>query len=392
MDDDEDSDKESLETLFGEAIIEIAEGIDNEEEPREVVYELCRDASEPVYEALLDEMDERLEAWRSEMRGFEDRLYEDWQDPIDLLEALIVYSRDVGLEVNQDIRQQAVEENDLVVVALQKLHVRGVQIAQEILTLIKHGFADGAHARWRAIHEIATVAMFIHLSGQETAKRFLLHSIIDDYHLAKAVRKYPSTQGFGRISDDEMNALEKEREQLLNAFGQEYDRLWGWAAYELDIDRPRLKDIEKAAGLEHHRPYHKFASKLNIHAGSKGTMTQLGMMNDRAYTTASGPTNYGFYLPGVHTAVSLQQISTALLAHLATFESMLDMAVINRFLDDIQEAFPAVEEEIEQREREMWDEFIEEELEDNLDEFLEEYGPSPPPTVEIKLDEDDSED
>ena len=79
-----------------------------------------------------------------------------------LLEALIIYSRDAGRAANQ-----------------------------EILSLIKHGFADGAHARWRAIHKTAAVAMFIRLSGHETAKRFLLHSIIDDYHLAKSIRKYP---------------------------------------------------------------------------------------------------------------------------------------------------------------------------------------------------------
>lgn len=173
---DEEPDAKSLGTLFGEAINELAEEIDDEEELGPAVYELFQDASEPMYEAVLEEMDERLENWRSETGGFEDRLYDDWQEPIDLFEALIVYSRDVGLEIDQDMRSTAAADNDPVFVALQKLHVRGIQIAQEILALIKHGFADGAHARWRALHEVAAVAMFIKLSGQQTAKRFLLHS------------------------------------------------------------------------------------------------------------------------------------------------------------------------------------------------------------------------
>lgn len=341
-----------------------------------------------MYEAVLEEMDERLENWWSEFGGFEDRLYDDWQEPIDLLEAFIVYSRDIGLKIDQDMRSKAADDNDLVFVALQELHVRGIQIAQEILALIKHGFADGAHARWRALHEVAAVAMFIKLCGQQTAKRFLLHSYIDDYHQAKAIRKFPDTQVFAAVSDEQMDELEEERDRLLDAFGREYDGLWGWAAYELGIDRPRFTDIEKAAGLEHHRPYHKYASKLNIHAGSKGTMAQLGMMDNRQFQTASGPTNYGFYLPGTHTAVSLHQLSTAQLTHRPDFETLLDMGVIDRFVDDIQQAFPAVQAEIEQRDRDIWDEFIEEELEDNLDEFLEEYEPSPPPTFEIQLDED----
>lgn len=44
---------------------------DDEEELGPVIYELFQDASEPMYEAILEEMDERLENCRSEIGGFE---------------------------------------------------------------------------------------------------------------------------------------------------------------------------------------------------------------------------------------------------------------------------------------------------------------------------------
>jgi len=59
------------------------------------------------------------------------------------------------------------------------------------------------------------------------------------------------------------------------------------------------------------------------------------------------------------------------------------------FLEDIEQAFPEVRAEIEQRDEEMWDEYLEEylsDIEDNLDEFVEEIDDFTPPIVEIDLE------
>ncbi|MFS4688339.1 DUF5677 domain-containing protein [Klebsiella quasipneumoniae subsp. similipneumoniae] len=46
----------------------------------------------------------------------------------------------------------------------------------------KNGFADAAHARWRALHEVAATAMFIAKHGKECAERFYYHEIVDSYN------------------------------------------------------------------------------------------------------------------------------------------------------------------------------------------------------------------
>ena len=57
------------------------------------------------------------------------------------------------------------KNNDQVFFVLWRLHARSCQITMEILALLKSGFADGAHARWRTLHEIAVTALFIKQQG-----------------------------------------------------------------------------------------------------------------------------------------------------------------------------------------------------------------------------------
>lgn len=59
-------------------------------------------------------------------------------------------------------------------------HARACHIANEILCLLKNGFADAAQARWRALHEVAATAMFIAKHGKSvlsafTTMKWLIH-------------------------------------------------------------------------------------------------------------------------------------------------------------------------------------------------------------------------
>ena len=44
--------------------------------------------------------------------------------------------------------------------------VRACQVTDEIICLLENGFADGAMARWRTLHEIAVVAVVISQHGE----------------------------------------------------------------------------------------------------------------------------------------------------------------------------------------------------------------------------------
>jgi len=53
---------------------------------------------------------------------------------------------------------------------LARLYGRACQIGRKIELLLSNGFADGAEARWRTLHELTVVACFIYKHGEETAK------------------------------------------------------------------------------------------------------------------------------------------------------------------------------------------------------------------------------
>lgn len=378
----------SLHVLIEEELEKLADEVDDEEELRDAVGDLLDEVVEANYDGLMEHMDAMLEEWRDELDGFEQRLYDDWQDPIDLFEAFLVFTQELGQMYSQERRDETMDDGDLVHLALVNLHGRACLIAREVLALIKHGFADAAHARWRSIHEVAVVGEFIQQTGQETAKRFLLHKAIDDYYQAAAYREEQDKLSGAAITDEEMEEIESRRDQLLDHYGRGFDGPWGWAANE--VENGKFSELEEQAGYGQHRPYYVFASKVNVHSGSKGTFEQLATLDRYELTTVAAPSNIGFTLPATHTARSLFQITMSLLLHRPNEEYIVQLLTTRKFLQDIEEAFPKVRAEIEQRDEEMWDEYLDEHLsdiEENLNEFKEEMKEFTPPIVEIDFDD-----
>src|SRR5437870_8332031 len=58
-------------------------------------------------------------------------------------------------------------------------HVRACQVTDEIITLLENGFADGAMARWRTLHEIAVVTSLISQHGIELAERYVAYQAVE---------------------------------------------------------------------------------------------------------------------------------------------------------------------------------------------------------------------
>jgi len=61
---------------------------------------------------------------------------------------------------------KAAAQNDYQFEALVRLQAGAARVAGEIYALLLSGYASGAHARWRTLHEIAVTALFIAQRGQ----------------------------------------------------------------------------------------------------------------------------------------------------------------------------------------------------------------------------------
>ena len=97
-----------------------------------------------------------------------------WKEGFDLLELQIEIAIEAGESFNDRLRPQAALDGDLLFDLLVRLHAKGCLISIEILMLLKNGYADGAHARWRALHELSVTARFLTTHGKDAAQRYVV--------------------------------------------------------------------------------------------------------------------------------------------------------------------------------------------------------------------------
>lgn len=91
---------------------------------------------------------------------------------------LATVSEEFGEGINARLRRPDADEAYKLDV-LTRLHARACQIAQEVIVLLSAGLADGAMARWRTLHEVATAALLISENGEALAERYARHDVIE---------------------------------------------------------------------------------------------------------------------------------------------------------------------------------------------------------------------
>lgn len=310
--------------------------------------EITNEMALPILSGLKKSTPAMLKAHRKEMKQFEQRLYNDWKKPFDMLEAFLIFALEAGDEFNKEFRKDEAESKNYVLEVLTRLHARACQIASEILVLLKNGFADGAHARWRSLHEIAVVGSFIKTHGNEAAEKYLLHDNIESFKAATLYQKHYEALGVEPISQDEYDLIKTTRDKLVTRFGNSYKYNYGWASSALNKDDPTFSDIEENSGLDHLRPYYKLASH-NVHANPKGVMFKLGLLQDTHNILLAGPSNVGFTDPAQSTAISLGLITVTLITTKPTIDNLVLSNILLKLESEIGEEFLKVQKEIEDR-------------------------------------------
>jgi hypothetical protein len=235
-------------------------------------------------------------AEQRELRGFRERLARTWGNPFDLLRLLLALAREYGEEVGRELGAATAHPSPHLVEALTRLQARACRLAAEVLALLESGFSEGALARWRSLHEVATVANLLSDGDDALAERYLLHVRIEEWRAAKEYRAYSTRLGLESLTPAEHAALEGTKDALVERFGKSYATQYGWAAEKLKTERPTFADIEAFVGLDHLRPLYRLASHA-VHANPKGVFVHLGLFGDEDFLLA-GPSNTGLGEPG----------------------------------------------------------------------------------------------
>lgn len=301
------------------------------------------DISELLLKALKKESYSLIKYQDKQRASFEKRLIDQWKKPFRVLEMLLVISTEAGEDFNNEFRPQAAIENDYVFEVLTRLHARACLISSEIITLLKCGYADGAFARWRSVHEIAVISSFIRKFGKDVAERYLLHQHVESYKAAQQYQKNYETLGLEPFTDSELLVMRNKSDELINRFGKSYGYDYGWASSIIQEDNPRFIDIESIVGLDHFRPFYKLACD-NIHSNPKGVFFHMGLYPGEEEILLVGPTNYGLTDPAQNLAMSLTVVTTNLILYKPNIDRYVISNILAMIRDEIGDEFYKVQE------------------------------------------------
>ena len=303
--------------------------------------DLVEEASEDMAMKILIDLKKR---WRAESRrqrreaaGFSRRLEGRWNLPLERLKMLITISVELGSSVNDELRKLSMQGQANLVDVVTRSHARACQVANEVVCLLTAGFADGAMARWRTLHEIAVVASFIAMHGEELAERYVLHQVVESRRMAAEYTRCQKRLGYEPLEDDETKLLENSFTALVTRFGKNFEGDYGWAVQHLGNPRPKFSDIERIAGIDHLRAHYRMAGH-GVHANPKGIYFKLGVLADSQMLLAGG-SNAGLADPGHGAAISLANVSATLGMLNPTVDNVVVLRMIAQLVDEIGKAF-----------------------------------------------------
>ncbi len=285
---------------------------------------------------------------RSGYKSFNMRLFKDWKKALDLFEMFLVVAYEVGEDFNKDFRKNITNEDNFLLEALTRLHARACQISSEILVLIQNGYADGAHARWRTLHEISVIGSFLSSHGKELAEMYLLHENIESYNAASQYKKYYEQLGLQPLADCELEKITNVYEDLISRFGKQYTKEYGWASTVLNKKDPSFFDIEMDVGLNYFRPLYKLASH-NIHANPKGVLFKMGLIDNNRNILLAGPSNTGFTDAAQDTIISLCNITIILITQRPNIDYLVICNSLLKLIPEITDEFLKAQNKIELR-------------------------------------------
>jgi len=251
---------------------------------------------------------------------FEERLYGRWQKALDLYELSLYMACKAGDLYRKTFKlHHSAEEKSKQFVALSRLHGNAILIAGEVLQLLKGGYASGAQARWRSLHETAVIAMFIASGSEELSERFLQHRLVKAYEDAQQFQKHAAQLGESELSLLELQRIRSDFEEVLRRYGDDFAGTYGWAKRALEGVNPQRKggvtfgEIEKVVGVDFWVPYYRMASH-SVHPTATTMNYNIGGV-DPALGILSGPSNAGLADPGHGALLSLANETAVLMTN-----------------------------------------------------------------------------
>lgn len=233
--------------------------------------------------SLVGEASALLVARRAGIAEFEAAVLDRWGVAFDAFELLLSACLAIGVAWEDRHGQAAAEEDDQRVRALREFWAASCLAGSEVLVLLRSGHAGGAFARWRTLHELAVLAVFIGEHDQGVADRLWTHSHMRGMKSRRDYQLFAEAVGGEPLSRQEMREMGRTEGDLRARYGEEFGGDYGWA-HEALLAKPDYADdarrgkrprgpfltdlaaaVHSAFGPEHSRLAYALASH-SVHA------------------------------------------------------------------------------------------------------------------------------
>lgn len=318
----------------------------------DLIQKLAKEFSKDIVKRSKRQWLEDYRLRQSQTDRFEARLEYRWRSGLMPLNIMLEVTRELSQSIYE--RHQDTIDTDTFSLALDTLlglHIRACQVTGEIITLLEAGYPDGAMARWRTLHELAVVADLIHDEGDELAKRYLDHNIVD---IKKASDKYMEIvdlAGYKPISDQERAEIDTDYQNALAKHGKDFRREYGWASEVIGNPNPKFVDLVKKSDRQTLQSDYKMAS-FNVHANARSLFFRQTSMASHS-GLISGSSNAGLEEPGIQTAYILCQITSLLIPkNDPTIDDIVALQTLVRLRDKTYKGFNKAAQKLDEEDQE----------------------------------------
>jgi hypothetical protein len=265
-------------------------------------------------------------------KEFNINLFEKYKEAFDHLQIFIDLNKYLGKQFLKELEKSVSDEDKLKLTILFRLHSRACQVTTEIQTLLKSGYADGAHARWRTLHEICVTFLILIKNNNRVTQMYADYANIEKLNRAKKFQKHHKKINWKPIDENKLNKLEKLKEEYESQYGKDFSGTNGWT---LDIiekkNERRIWKLEELAGLDYLRPFYSWASE-NVHSGMDGIANRMSLHDSTKvpYLMFTGPSQYGLADPAQFTTHSLLLITSSLISLNESYENLMVKSILEK--------------------------------------------------------------
>lgn len=318
----------------GAAIARLADRIKTE--MPQIIERVAKKASNSLLRRLRKQWPEMQAEHERNRAGFIKTIQIVWGDALDKLDMLIATADSVGGQAIAMARASRSKKRVAITTALDRLHIRGIQVATEVLTLLREGFADAAFSRWRTLHEISVVPTVLSDHGEDIAIRYLDHDLVETQRAAEVYQRCHPKDAAKRDNAAALRRTKAEHDAMLAHYGQAFKSPYGWAAQHLGKQKPTFQDLEEAANQAQMRLQYKVAS-YGIHAGIEGLTTSVADVFGEG--PPGGASIGGLHEAGIETAFSLVRLTGALLGPNWSIDKIAGLNALIELRDAAANAF-----------------------------------------------------